>query len=141
MGFVSGLWLILLGVLGAASLIIARKPDAKELIAKISPYQGWIGAISAVWGAFGIIVSLLRLNWLAHYPLYWITFLANAALQLALGLLLGVGILKTFIKNPQAVQKMDEMIGRLAPKQGTMGLVAIGLGIWMVLSGLLFRVG
>ena len=34
MGLIGGLWLVVLGVLGAANLIIARKPNARELIAK-----------------------------------------------------------------------------------------------------------
>jgi hypothetical protein len=42
MGLAFGVWLAVLGILGASNLIIARKPDAKELIAKLAPYQGWI---------------------------------------------------------------------------------------------------
>jgi hypothetical protein len=141
MGLVNGIWLAVLGVLGAANLIIARKPDAKELIGKLAPYQGWIGAISAIWGAWGIISSILSLGLLAYLPLVWITLLANAILSLALGLLLGVGVLKTFIKNPTAVDKMDTTITKLAPYQGTLGLIAIGVGVWTIISGFLFTIG
>jgi hypothetical protein len=140
MGLINGLWLAVLGILGASSLIIAKKPDAKELIGKLAPYQGWIGAVSALWGIWGVISAVLSLGWLAHFPIYWITFTANAALQLALGLLLGVGILKTFIKHPQANEKMDLTIQKLAPYQGTFGLVAIGLGVWMIVAGFLWTV-
>ena len=140
MGLFGGIWLLVLGILGASSLIIARKPDAKELIAKLAPYQGWIGAVSAIWGLWGIISSVLNIGWLAHFPIYWITFLADNVLQFALGLLLGVGTLKTFIKNPQANEKMDQTIAKLAPFQGTFGLVAIGVGIWMAVCSILFGV-
>lgn len=140
MGLISGLWLAVLGILGASGLIIARKPDAKQLIAKLAPYQGWIGAVSALWGAWGIISAVLSLGWLAVAPIYWITFLADAVIQLALGLLLGVGVLKSFIKNQQAQDKMDQTITKLAPYQGTLGLIAIGLGVWMVVAGFLFHV-
>lgn len=135
MGLVSGLWLAVLGILGASNLIIARKPDAKELIAKLAPYQGWIGAVSALWGAWGIVSAVLSLGLLASHPIHWATYLASAVIQLALGLLLGIGVLKTFIKQPQAVAKMDEMVTRLAPKQGVLGLIAIGIGVWCVLVG------
>ena len=141
MGLVSGLWLAVLGILGASNLIIARKPDAKELIAKLAPYQGWIGAVSALWGAWGIVGSILNLGWLTTFPIHWATYLASAVIQLALGLLLGIGVLKTFIKQPQAVAKMDEMVTKLAPKQGVMGLIAIGLGVWCVLVGFIFSMG
>jgi hypothetical protein len=138
MGLINGIWLAVLGILGASSLIIAKKPDAKEMIAKLAPYQGWIGAVSALWGVWGIISSVLNLGWLAHAPIYWVTFLADSVIQLSLGLLLGVGVLKTFIKNPEAGAKMDQTIAKLAPYQGTLGLVAIGVGIWMVVAGFLF---
>ena len=140
MGLINGVWLAVLGILGASSLIIAKKPDAKELIGKLAPYQGWIGAVSALWGVWGVISAVLSLGWLTQFPIYWITFTANAALQLALGLLLGVGILKTFIKHPQANEKMDLTIKKLAPFQGTFGLIAIGLGVWMIIAGFLWTV-
>lgn len=141
MGLVSGLWLVVLGILGASNLIIARKPDAKELIAKLAPYQGWIGAVSALWGFWGIISSVLHLSWIKHWPIFWATFLVDSVLQAALGLLLGIGTLKTFIKQPDAVKRMDEMAARLAPKQGVLGLIAIGVGLWMIVSTFIWKVG
>lgn len=130
----NGIWLALLGVLGASNLIIAKKPDAKELIAKISPYQGWIGAVSAIWGVWGVISAILNLGWLTTWPIWWITYLATAVVQLALGLLLGLGVLKTFIKQPAAVAKMEETAAKLAPKQGMLGLISIGLGVWCIIG-------
>jgi hypothetical protein len=141
MGLVSGIWLALLGVLAVPSMIIAKRPDAKEMIAKLAPYQGWIGAISCLWGVWGIISSILNLSWIAHWPIYWGTFLADSVLQAALGLILGIGVMKTFIKNPQAQAKMDETLAKLSPKQGMLGLAAIGVGIWMVISGFIFHIG
>lgn len=134
MGLVAGLWMIVLGVLAAANLIIAKKPDAKQYIDKLAPYQGWIGAISALWGGWLIISSILNLGWLSVVPIWWITYLANAILLFALGLLLGIGVIKTFVTQPQAVQKMDQLIERLAPKQGVLGLIGIGVGVWMIVA-------
>ena len=139
MGLINGLWLAVLGVLGASSLIIAKRPDARELIGKLAPYQGWIGVVSAIWGAWGIISSILNLGWLTSWPILWITWLANSVLLLALGLLLGVGVLKTFIKSAEAHFKMDQTIAKLAPYQGALGIGAILVGSWMILSGFLYR--
>jgi hypothetical protein len=138
MGLVGGLWLAVLGVLGASSIIIAKRPDAKEMIGKIAPYQGWIGAVSAIWGVWMIISSVLSIGLLAIAPIYWVTYLASAVLQLCLGLLLGVGVLKQFIKDPTANEKMDTTIAKLAPYQGTLGFVAIGVGIWLIIAGFIF---
>jgi hypothetical protein len=141
MGLVGGIWLALLGILAVPNLILGKRPDAKAMLDKITPYQGWIGAISALYGVWGIISSILSLSWIAHWPIYWATYLAVAVVQLALGLLLGVGVLKQFIKAPAAVEKMDQTIAKLAPKQGLLGLVAIGLGIWLVVAGFIYTIG
>ena len=109
MGLVSGLWLAVLGILAVPSLIIAKKPNAKELIDKLAPYQGWIGAVSALWGVWGIISAVLNLGMLGTWPILWATLLAVAVVQASLGLLLGVGVLKSFIKDPTAQAKMDAL--------------------------------
>jgi hypothetical protein len=140
MGLVSGVWLAVLGILGASNLIIARKPDARELIAKLAPYQGWIGAVSALWGVWGMVSAVLSLGLLTAAPILWATYTASAVVQAALGLLLGIGVLKTFIKQPQAVAKMDMLVTRLAPKQGVLGLISIGIGAWTIVAGFLFSI-
>lgn len=139
MGLIGGLWLALLGVLGASNLIIAKRPDAKEMIAKMAPYQGWFGAASALWGAWLIVDSILLLGMLTTWPIYWASFLASGVLLLALGLLFGVGVLKTFIKAPEAQKKMDETITKLTPYQSNLGLASIGLGVWLVVAGFIWH--
>ena len=137
---IHGIWLAVLGILAASSLIIARRPDASAMIGKLAPYQGWIGAVSALWGLWGVISCILNVTWMTSFPIYWFTLLADSVLQAGLGILLGVGVLKSFIKDPTANAKMDQTITKLTPYQGTLGLAAIGLGAWMVLASVLFRV-
>ncbi|MBW2277087.1 MAG: hypothetical protein JRF63_06315 [Deltaproteobacteria bacterium] len=138
MGFAIGSVMILVGVLGAANLIIARKPEAKEIIGKIAPYQGWIGVGAVFWGLWGIIDSLLTITWIATMPIYWFSALVASVLQVALGVLLGIGVFKMFIKKPEAVEKLDLLVTKLAPKQGILGFAAIGLGFWMIVASLFF---
>ena len=97
-----------------------------------------MGAISCLWGIWGIISSVLNISWLTSRPILWATWLANSILLAALGLILGIGVMKSFIKNPQAQAKMDQTLAKLSPKQGMLGLVAIGVGAWMIASGFLF---
>jgi hypothetical protein len=78
---------------------------------------------------------------MTKFPIFWFTWLADSVILAALGLLLGVGTLKTFIKNPTAQANMDKTIAKLAPYQGTLGLIGIGLGGWMCVASILFRVG
>jgi hypothetical protein len=124
-----GIWLAILGVLGASNLIIARRPDAAAMIGRMAPYQGWMGAVSALWGIYNLIFCVLGISLLTDAPIVWILWLACSVVQTALGLLLGVGVMKTFIKDPTASAKMDETIAKLSPFQGIIGLTGIGLGI------------
>ncbi len=136
---INGLWLAVLGCLAVPSLILAKRPDAKEVLGKIAPYQGWMGAVSAIWGIWGIISSVLNLGWLTTWPIWWISNLASSVLLGALGLILGIGTLKTFIKDPTAQAKMDQTLAKLAPHQGRLGIAGIALGIWTVVSSILFH--
>ena len=140
MGIVTFAALLVLGAVCASNLIIARKPDAKELIAKIAPYQGWIGAISALWGAWWLINWILHVGVMMTWPILGITWLANSILLLGLGLLCGIGVLKTFIKAPAAAEKLDLTVAKLAPYQGVLGLVGIGVAIWTILDLYIFKI-
>ncbi|WP_372370742.1 hypothetical protein [Candidatus Uabimicrobium sp. HlEnr_7] len=125
----NAIWLITLGVLGASNLIIAKKPNAKEVIEKIQPIQGWLGVVSAFYGAWALVQVILNISLYSGISL--ILALASTGSLLVLGFLLGLGILKTFVKDST---KLDELAIKLSPYQGTLGLVSIGLGVWVLLQ-------
>ena len=131
-----GGWLLVLGILGAANLIIAKIPSAKDMIGKMAAYQGWFGVASVFYGFFEVFQSVMNMSYMAVRPpiglIFWILFLANGLLQIALGLLLGVGVMKTFVKEPAAVDKMDKLVMKLAPFQGILGLIAIGVAVGFI---------
>lgn len=132
MNYLNGIWLVVLGILAAPNLIISRKPEAKEIIDKMVPYQGWLGAVSAVYGLIQVIRFLSNMRWFEAAPVVFLTWIVSAVLTLALGLLLGIGVIKSFVSSTDAKAKMDEMIAKLAAKQGTMGLLGIIVGIWII---------
>ena len=137
---INGIWLALLGALAVPSLILARRPDAREMLGKLAPYQGWMGAVSALWGIWGIISSFLNIGWLTTAPISWATSLAASVLLAGLGFILGIGVMKTFIKSPAAQKKLDVTLERVAPHQGRLGIAGIGVGVWAVVAGFLFHV-
>jgi hypothetical protein len=141
MGIGIAVFLVVLGALGAPGLILSKRPDAKQMLDKLTPFQGWIGVAAALTGAYWLIFSsLLGLSLLGAGlagMLMWITITAEAVVMLGLGLLLGVGTMKTFIKNPQAVEKLDQTIAKLQPKQGLLGLLSIIMGVWALLFNLI----
>ena len=138
MHFVFALWLIVLGALSVPNLIIAKRPDAKQLLDKLAPYQGWIGVVSVLWGLYGLIswFSMFGLlGWGFRGILVWAAFTACWACLIALGFMLGIGVMKTFIKDPNAQAKMDQTLAKLSPKQGLLGIVAIADGLlFLILS-------
>lgn len=135
-----GITLILLGILAAPSLLLSKKPNAQELLDKITPYQGWIGLGFCVWGVWGIILSVLNIGWLTTFPIYWITFLAVNVLLAALGFILGYGMINKHLlaKNEEAKAKGEVLLAKLRPLQGKLGMAAIALGIWQIVTSILF---
>jgi hypothetical protein len=132
-----GIWLFVLGALAVPNLIIGKKPELKGVLDKLVPFQGWMGVVSAFWGAWGVISAVLGISWLTSHPIWWATWIATSAVTLGLGILLGVGTAKTFIKSASAHAKMDQLIAKLSPYQGTLGLAGLGLGAWCTIGSLI----
>ncbi len=110
------------GIIAASSLIVAKKPNAQELIDKLTPYQGWIGVILAFWGVWGIIISL------GHFSLIGI---ALSAVEFIVGFLLGYGLISKYLleKNETAKIKGQELRMKLTKYQVPAGIILIVLGI------------
>jgi hypothetical protein len=123
--------LLLGGVLGAANLIVAKKPNAKELIDKLTPYQGWIGVVLVVWGLWDVIGVLRTMAVLSAAPVWWLLYLVTTLTELGLGFLLGYGLISKYVlsRSPEAMQKGQELRAKLAVYQGPLGVVAIVLAI------------
>jgi len=126
-----GIALIILGILAVPSLLLSRKPNAKEYLDKITPYQGWIGLVFCFWGIWGIISALLNMGWLTTWPIGWVLWLAVSVVTAVLGFLLGYGMINKLLlsKNEEAKEKGEALLAKLAPLQGKFGVAAIILGI------------
>ncbi len=137
-----GISLVLLSIIAVPSLILAKKPNAKELLAKIEPYQGWIGLIFCFWGIWGIISAILNLGWLASAPIWWITLLAGSVVEAGLGFMLGYGLISKLLlsKNADAQEKAEQIRAKIAPMQGKLGILGLIVGIWMIAASFLFAV-
>ena len=137
-----GITLILLGLLAIPSLVLAKKPNAKELFDKVAPYQGWIGLVFAIWGLWGIISCILSIGWISIIPIYWITWLLVSVVEAALGFILGYGMISKYAlsKNPTAAEKGEQLLAKLIPLQGKLGIIAIALGIWQIVASILWVV-
>ncbi|MBW1298476.1 hypothetical protein [Aquimarina litoralis] len=136
-----GISLILLSILAVPSLLLlSKKPNAKELLDKITPYQGWIGLIFCFWGIWGIITSILNVGWLTDFPVWWMTLLVGSIIEAILGFMLGYGMISKLVlsKNEAAREKGEQLREKLAPKQGKFGVFGLIVGAWMIVANILF---
>ncbi|WP_299465294.1 hypothetical protein [uncultured Microscilla sp.] len=140
MNILYGLILIALGILASPSLLLSRRPDAKEILDKIAPYQGWLGLIFCAWGIWSIIKTFLFIGLLKYHALWWFTWLAGGITEAVLGFILGYATINKLVlsNSEEAQEKGERLIARLRPIQGKLGVIGIVLGVWMIVARLLF---
>ena len=131
-----GIILIILGVLAAPSILLSRRPDAQEMLDKITPYQGWIGLVYFFWGIWVTIRTILAMGLLKYAPIWWVTKLASGVMETILGFLLGYILINQYVlsNNEEAAAKGKEMIQKLRPMQTKLGFIGIVLGIWVIVA-------
>lgn len=129
MGIVAAIVLMLCGAAAASSLIIARRPDAKPLLDKLLPIQGYLGVVAAIWGVWIVIQVVLNASVFTVAPFHASVAAAVAALTLGLGFLLGYGLISKYAlsKNAAAAAKGEQIRAKLIRVQGPMGLAAIAV--------------
>ena len=122
------IWLCVGGILAASSLIVAKKPNAQELIDKLTPYQGWLGIGLFVYGIYDVINGLGYMGTSFVGGLIW---LIAGIVEFVLGFMLGFSLITKYAlsKNEQAMEKGQALRAKLAPFQGTLGLIAVITGI------------
>lgn len=131
-GLLEGLWLLLLGALGASSLV-AKRETGRKALAALEPYQGWIGVISAIWGVWRLIILIVFIRFGAGL---WLISLAVAGLFICLGLVLGVGVIESFLKDPAGRANFEKLVAKLTPYRQGLGVVAMVLGVICILYAL-----
>jgi hypothetical protein len=72
------------------------------------------------------------LRWFNH----WLLRAVDAALLLSLGLVLGVGIFRSWMKNPSAQATLDRWTRKLQPYREKLGVTALVLGAYLVLRSI-----
>ncbi|WP_346317716.1 hypothetical protein [Chitinophaga sp. YIM B06452] len=137
-----GITLILLSIIAVPSLILSKKPNAKELLEKVEPYQGWIGIIFCFWGIWGIVSAVLNMGWIASAPIWWATLAAGSLVEACLGFLLGFPLInKLFLsESVKAREKAVRIREKVAPKQGALGILGLIVGAWMIIASFLYAV-
>jgi hypothetical protein len=131
--FLLGALAVITGSLIALSgFIIARKPEAKALFEKITPYQGFLGVGLLVWGVYDLIRSLeLWGPMLEFKPILGIGIIGYVCSEILLGFLLGFGLIAKWIPGESGAEKKG-----LAIQKKLLGL-SLPIGVIGLVSGLI----
>ena len=140
----NGITLIILSLIAVPSLILAKKPNAQELLDKVAPYQGWIGVVFCFYGVWNLIQLVFLLGWLgegADGIISWVTWFLYAVVQSTLGFILGYPLIVKHLlsKSEEAKAKGAQLLEKLVPLQGKLGLLGLGVGVWVIICAVLFR--
>jgi len=130
---VSSIVLVLCGVLAASNVIVQSKPNAAEMIEKLRPYQGGLGVASLIFGVLLALDMVLHLNYLHVGDL--IIVLVVAGVQIALGVLLGYGLISRW-GNAEVTKEVDQLRAKLLANQVPLGIAGIVLGVVGILHAL-----
>jgi len=131
--------LILGGILGCAGLIVAKKPDAKELIGKLQPFQAAIGVALLVFGVIHLLDAVRAIGFMSVIPVTVIAAFAAVASAIILGIMFGMPMVAKLSASGAA--KGEELGKKLAPYQTLVGIVAIAAGAYfLIVVNLLHKV-
>ncbi len=139
--------LIVGGLIAASSLIIAKKPNAKDLLAKLAPYQGYIGTALFALGIWGVLFLLPNLKFFLFalkIPIFKVKFFAimyfvSVPVAILLGTLLGVSLVTSFMKGETVKEKGDAIRAKLMKVQVPLGLVGVITGVLMLIAVFMLR--
>ena len=137
MDVINALLLILGGILAVSSLIVAKKPDAKELIDKLVPYQAIIGIALLALGLVNLIRSLGHLLD-AFRTLPGFEAIVMIVTSILLGFMFGMPQIAKWIPGEGGTeQKGLELSKKLVPYQVIIGVIGLASGaLWLV-----YRIG
>ena len=136
-----GITLIILSLIAVPSLILAKKPNAQELLNKVAPFQGWIGVVFCFWGIWGLISAILSIGWIANgWIISWVTWALYALVETTLGFILGYSLIVKYVlsKNETAKEKGAKVLEKLLPLQGKLGILGLIVGVWCIICSFMF---
>lgn len=133
MGILNLVLLVALGLLGIASFIRSRNPQAAGPLAQLESIGGWIGLVGLVLGVLAIVQLILNIGVLMAVPITFILVLATAVAITALSLILAMPTLKTLLGASPFTLKLEALAAQLAGFKVILGAVCLGLAVWSLI--------
>ena len=125
------------GTLASSNVVIEKLPNAKQYLEKMVPYQAIIGVVA-------MVLSVMKLFdvFSNRYLIFTNLIILTCVLSYAVvGFLLGYPMVQQFFANEgeKYKEKTEEFRKKLAPYQVIAGLIAIGTGAYLILSGIFIK--
>ena len=98
--------LILLGILGIAGWLKARRPESATHLQAIEQFEGWIGGAGLVWGILMLLRWISSLNAMSYAPGPMIVTLLTALVVIALSLILSLPLLQSIFGSGDFMAKV-----------------------------------
>lgn len=126
--------LILLGVLGIAGWLKAKRPDAERHLQPIEPFEGWIGVAGLVWGILLLLRWLSALGAVQFAAGGTVVALLKALVIIALSLILALPLLHTLFGSGNFMAKVAQMTERLQPYKIGLGFACLVLALYTLIG-------
>ena len=129
--------LIAAGFLASSSFIIAKKPNAKQLVDKIAPYQAGMGIALLLWGLYNAFVYVgigMMLKFFGINILAALTVWGALSSAIVIGFLFGLPQIAKW--SAAGASRGDVLAKKLAPFQTLFGFIGIGSGVLLLMFNL-----
>ena len=119
--------LLLVAFFGLGPALQALYPGRKALVEKAAPAAGIVGIIGFLWGAWMTIRALIGIEMIGVAFLVWLLMVVGALTLMALGFLLGYGLVAQQLKgkNEALAERGAKIQQKIAGYQFLLGLVAL----------------
>ena len=120
------------GILAASGFIVAKNPNAQQLIDKLAPYKGAIGLGALGSGVWNILFWVMNggIGFLFS-NLFGILLFVSFAIFILVGFLLGFGMIAKYAGGQ--AEKGAELQQKLIAFEVPIGFLSIGAGVYCAL--------
>lgn len=127
--------LILLGLLGIASWLRSRQPDAGNALSSLESVAGWIGLIGLIWSIVLIVWAIQLMDVMLRYAfIHWLVLVITALVIYALSLILAAPVVRQLIGANGFTDGLNRMAVKFAPHRVVLGFICLGLAAWSLIN-------
>ena len=126
--------LILLGVLGIAGWLKARRPETASHLQPIEQFEGWIGGAGLVWGILLLLRWISAIGALSVAGGAMLVLLLTALVVLALSLILALPLLRSIFGGGDFIGKVSRLTDTLLPYKIGLGFACLVLALFMLVN-------